>query len=126
MQGKQNTPEQKMEPPKAPENNKATVKVEQKPAVSISKFKHDDKILGQIGYVSQRDPLSFSLLVHQIENGLRTFVLIVSVQLCCASHVRAARESLRGLQEEKCHAKVCKQIWCPRPKVKKEVKVGDS
>ena len=39
--------------------------------VSISKFKRDFKILGQIGDVSQRDRLSFSSLVHQIEHGLK-------------------------------------------------------
>lgn len=55
----------------APDNNKATVKAEQKPAVSISKFKRDFKILGQIGDVSQKDRLSFTSLVHRIENGLK-------------------------------------------------------
>ena len=39
--------------------------------VSISKFKRDFKISGQIGDVSQKDRLSFSSLVHQIENGLK-------------------------------------------------------
>ena len=34
---------------------------------------------------------------------------------------------VRELRARKiCHAKVCKQIWRPRRKVKKEVKVGDS
>ena len=71
IQGKEIAQEQKTAPPKAPENNKATVKTEQKPAVSISKFKRDFKISGQIGDVSQKDRLSFSSLVHQIENGLK-------------------------------------------------------
>lgn len=70
MQGKF-VPEQKTEPPKASENSKATVKIEQNPAVSISKFKRDFKISGQIGDASQKDRLSFSSLVHQIENGLK-------------------------------------------------------
>ena len=70
MQGKF-VPEQKMEPPKASENSKATVKIEQNPVVSISKFKRDFKISGQIGDASQKDRLSFSSLVHQIENGLK-------------------------------------------------------
>ena len=71
MQGKEIAQEQKTAPPKIPENNKATVKTEQKPAVSISKFKRDFKISGQIGDVSRKDRLSFSSLVHQIENGLK-------------------------------------------------------
>ena len=50
---------------------KATVKTEQKPVVSISKFKRDFKISGKIGDVSQKDRFSFSSLVHQIENGLK-------------------------------------------------------
>ena len=34
---------------------------------------------------------------------------------------------VRELRASKiCHAKVCKQIWRPPRKVKKEVKVGDS
>ena len=53
-----------------PEKDDVTVKAEQKPAVSISKFKRDFKISGQIGDLSQKDRLSFSSLVHQIENGL--------------------------------------------------------
>ena len=57
---------------------------------------------------------------------LRTFTLIVSAQVFCASHVSVARTSSRGPREEKCHAKVCKQIWRPRRKVKQEVEVGDS
>ena len=57
---------------------------------------------------------------------LRTFALIVSAQVFCASHVSVARASSRGPREEKCHAKVCKQIWRPRRKVKQEVEVGDS
>ena len=60
-----------MELPEAPENIKATVKVEQKPTVSILKFKRDFKISGQIGDVSKKNRLSFSSLVHQIENGLK-------------------------------------------------------
>ena len=71
VQERQIAPEQKMGPPKATENKTATVKVEQNPAVSISKFKRDFKISGQIGDVSQKDRLSFSSLVHQIENGLK-------------------------------------------------------
>jgi len=39
--------------------------------VSISKFQRDFKISSQIGDVSQKDRLSFSSLVHQIENGLK-------------------------------------------------------
>ena len=34
------------------------------------------------------------------------------------------RASSQGSREEKCHAKVCKQIRRPRRKVKKEVEVG--
>ena len=71
MQGKEIAQEQKTAPPKAPETNNTTVKAEQKPAVSISKFKSNFKISGQIGDVSQKDRLSFSSLVHQIENGLK-------------------------------------------------------
>ena len=71
MQGKETAPKEKTEPLEAPDNNKATVKAKQKPAVSISKFKRDFKISGQIGDVSQKDRLSFSSLVHQIENGLK-------------------------------------------------------
>ena len=70
-QEKGSVPKEKTELPEAPENIKATVKVEQKPTVSISKFKRDFKISGQIGDVSQKDRLSFSSLVHQIENGLK-------------------------------------------------------
>ena len=54
-----------------PEKDDLTVKAEQKPAVSISKFKRDFEISGQIGDLSQKDRLSFSSLVHQIENGLK-------------------------------------------------------
>ena len=71
MQGKQNAPKEKTEPLEALEDKKTTVKTEQKPAVSISKFKRDFKISGQIGDVSQKDRLSFSSLVHQIENDLK-------------------------------------------------------
>ena len=71
MQGKQNAPKEKTEPLEALEDKKTTVKTEQKPAVSISKFKHDFKISGQIADVSQKDRLSFSSLAHQIENGLK-------------------------------------------------------
>ena len=46
-QEKESAPEEKTEPPESPKNNKATVKVEQKPAVSVSKFKRDFKLLGQ-------------------------------------------------------------------------------
>ena len=71
MQGKETAPKEKTEPLETPDNNKATVKAEQKPAISISKFKRDFKISGQIGGVSQKDRLSFSSIVHQIENGLK-------------------------------------------------------
>ena len=71
MQGKQMLPKEETEPLEAPDDKKATVKTEQKPMVSISKFKRDFKISGQIGDVSQKDRLSFSSLVHQIENGLK-------------------------------------------------------
>ena len=71
MQGKQIAPKEKTEPLEALDNKKTTVKTEQKPAVSISKFKRDFKISSQIGDVSRKDRLSFSSLVHQIENGLR-------------------------------------------------------
>ena len=67
---KQNAPKEKTEPLEALDDKKATVKTEQKPAVSISKFKRDFKVSGQIGDVSRKDGLSFSSLVHQIENGL--------------------------------------------------------
>ena len=70
-QEKESVPKEKTELPEAPEYIKATVKVEQKPTVSISKFKRDFKISGQIGDVSQKDRLSFSSLVHQIESGLK-------------------------------------------------------
>ena len=62
MQGKQILPKEETEPLEGPDDKKATVKAEQKPLVSISKFKRDFKISGQIGHVS---------LVHQIENGLK-------------------------------------------------------
>ena len=71
IQGKETAPKEKTEPLEAPDNDKATVKAEQKPAVSISKFKRDFKISGQIGDVSQKDWLSFSSLLHQFENGLK-------------------------------------------------------
>ena len=63
-------PEVKTELSKSSENGEVT-KTEKKAAVSISKFKRDFKISGQIGDVSQKDRLSFSSLVHQIENGLK-------------------------------------------------------
>lgn len=44
------------------EADKVTVKTEQKPVVSISKFKKHFKISGIIGGVSQKDSVSFSLL----------------------------------------------------------------
>ena len=62
MQGKQILPKEETETLETPNDKKATVKREQKPVVSISKFKRDFKISGQIGDVS---------LVHQIENGLK-------------------------------------------------------
>ena len=71
MEGKVMAPQMKTEPLKTPEKDDVTVKPEQKPAVSISKFKRDFKISGQIGDLSQKDRLSFSSLVHQIENGLK-------------------------------------------------------
>ena len=70
-QGKQIRPKEKTEPLEATDDKKATVKTEQKPMVSISKLKRDFKISGQIGDVLQKDRLSFSSLVHQIENGLK-------------------------------------------------------
>lgn len=70
IQGKEIATKGKTEPPEAPDNKMATVKTEQS-AVSISKFKRDFKISGQIGDASQKDRLSFSSLVHQIENGLK-------------------------------------------------------
>ena len=69
--GKQILPKEETEPLDAPDDKKATVKTKQKPVVSISKFKRDFKISGQIGDVSQNDRLSFSSLVHQIENHLK-------------------------------------------------------
>ena len=54
-----------------PEKDDVTVRAEEKPSVSISKFKRHFKISGQIGDLSQKDRLSFSSLVHQIENGLK-------------------------------------------------------
>lgn len=66
IQGKEIAPKEKTGPPEVPENNKATVKAEQNPVVSISKFKRNFKISGQIDEVSQKDRLSFSSLVHQI------------------------------------------------------------
>ncbi|XP_044171203.1 uncharacterized protein LOC122955528 [Acropora millepora] len=71
MQGKQNAPKEKTEPLEALEDKKTTVKTEQKPAVSISKFKRDFKISGQIGDVSQKDRLSFSSLAHRIKNSFK-------------------------------------------------------
>ena len=71
MEGKVMAPKMKTEPLKTPEKDDVTVKAEQKPAVSISKFKRDFKISGQIGDFSQKDRPSFSSLVHQIENGLK-------------------------------------------------------
>ena len=69
----------------------------------------------------------FSIVIlHVPICHLRTFAPIVSAHPYCASHVSIARASSRGPREEKCHAKVCKQIWRPRRKVKKEVKLGDS
>ena len=57
---------------------------------------------------------------------LRTFALIVSAQLFWASRVSVLCASSRGPCEEKSRAMVCKQVWGPRRKVKKEVEVGDS
>ena len=57
-------------------------------------------------------------------DALRKFALIVSAQVFCASHVGVARASSPGPREEKCHAKVCKQIWRPRRKVKQEGRSG--
>ena len=59
IQGKQNAPKEKTEPLETLEDKNTTVKTEQKAAVSISKFKRDFKISGQIGDVSQKDWLSF-------------------------------------------------------------------
>ena len=69
MQEKEIAQEWKTAPPKTPGNNNATVKVEQKPAVSISKFKRDFKTSGQIA--TCRGRIGFSSLVHQIENGVK-------------------------------------------------------
>ena len=71
VQGKQIPPKEKTEPLEAIDDKKATVKTDQKPMVSISKFKRDFKISGQIGDVLQQDRLSFSSLIHQIEDGLK-------------------------------------------------------
>ena len=71
MEEKVMAPEMKTEQLKTPEKDDVTVKAEQKPAVSISKFKSDLKISGQIGDLSQKDRLSFSSLVQQIENDLK-------------------------------------------------------
>ena len=71
MDEKVTTSKVKTESLKASDKDEMTVKTEQKPTVSISKFKRDLKISGQIGDVSQKNRLSFSWLVHQIENGLK-------------------------------------------------------
>ena len=71
MKGKVMAPKMKTEPLKTPEKDDVTVKAEQEPAVSMSKFKRDFQISGQIGDFSHKDRLSFSSLVHQIENGLK-------------------------------------------------------
>ena len=63
---------ERAEPVEALQDKKATVKPEQKPAVTISKFERDFKIPGQTGDLSQRDRLSVSSLAHQVENGLKT------------------------------------------------------
>ena len=54
MEGKLATLKMKTEPLKASVKDKMTVKIEQKPAVSISKFKRDFKISGEINDVSKR------------------------------------------------------------------------
>ena len=54
MEGKLATLKMKTEPLKASVKDKMTVKIEQKPAVSISKFKRDFKISGGINDVSKR------------------------------------------------------------------------
>jgi len=82
---------------------------------------------GKLGYGECYNTLqTFQKNKSPGNDGLRTFALIVSAQLFCASQVSVACASSRGPREEKCHAKVCKQIWRLRRKVKKEVKVGDS
>ena len=48
MEGKVMAPQMKTEPLKTPGKDDVTVKPEQKPAVSISKFKRDFKISGQL------------------------------------------------------------------------------
>lgn len=63
-------PEVKTESSKNSDDDDVT-KTEKKSAVSISKFKRDLQISGQIADVSQKDRLSFSSLVHKIENGLK-------------------------------------------------------
>ena len=55
IQGKQNAPKEKTEPLEALEDKNTTAKTEQKATVSVSKFKRDFKISGQIGDVSQKD-----------------------------------------------------------------------
>ena len=60
-----------------------------------------------------KPPIPTLYLRDMLRLTLRTFTLIVSEQLFCASHVRVAWGSSRGPHEEKCHAKVCKQIWRP-------------
>ena len=70
--------------------------------------------------------LAGKLSVFHEMRFLRTFALIVFAQVFCASHVSVAHASSPGPREEKCHAKVCKQIWRPRRKVKEEVEMGDS
>ena len=77
---------------------KATVKTEQKPAVSISKFKCDFKISGQIGNVSQKDRLNFSSLAHQIENGLKNDYTEDEIKEAVIKAIKPAR-SLRSYLE---------------------------
>ena len=61
-----------------------------------------------------------------LENFRANVLKDIRANCFCASHVSVARAGSPGPREDKCHAKVCKQIWRPRRKVKQEVEVGDS
>ena len=49
---------------------KTEAEKEKKPGFAVPAWRRDFKISGQIGDVSQKDRLSFSSLIHQVENGL--------------------------------------------------------
>ena len=68
---KEKTPELQVKTESSEPPQESKVKAEQKPQLPISKIKRDFKISGQIGDLSQKDRLSFSSLVHQIENGFK-------------------------------------------------------